>query len=75
VKLFDPCGSWTWYLTEFSPVAPDGTPNVGFGLVDGHEPELCYINVAELAEVKGLMGIGIEIDMHFQPCPLREVRA
>ena len=75
VKLFDPCGSWTWYLTEFSPVAPDGVPNLGFGLVDGHEAELGYINVAELAEVRGRMGIGLEIDMHFQPCPLREVRA
>ena len=75
VKLFDPCGSWTWYLTEFSPVAPDGVPNLGFGLVDGHEAELGYINLAELAEVRGRMGIGLEIDMHFQPCPLREVRA
>ena len=75
VKLFDPCGSWTWYLTEFSLIAPDGVPNLGFGLTDGHEAELGYINVAELATVKGRLGIGIEIDMHFTPCPLREVRA
>ena len=40
VERFDPCGSWTWYLTEFSPVVPDGVPHLGFGLVDGHEAEL-----------------------------------
>lgn len=66
VKLFDPCGSWTWYLTEW-----DGTADA-FGLVDGHEPELGYVSLEELANVRGAFGIGIEIDMHWTPRPLAE---
>lgn len=68
VKLFDPCGSWTWYATEF-----DGEDTF-FGLVDGHEAELGYWSLSELAAVKGPLGIGIERDMHFTPKPLSAVR-
>jgi len=75
VKLFDPSGSWTWYLTEYSERAPDGTLNLAFGLVNGHEPELGYIDLAELAHAKGRLGIGIEIDLHFRPQPLGQIRA
>ena len=75
VKLFDPCGSWTWYLTEFSKTAPDGTQNLAFGLVCGLENEIGYIDIAELSAVQGGHGIGIEIDMHFTPQSLKEVRA
>jgi len=74
IKLFDPSGSWTWYLTEFSERAPDGTLNLAFGLVDGHEPELGNVDLLELAEAKGAAGIGIEIDMHFRPTPLSQIR-
>jgi len=74
VKLFDPSGNWTWYITEFSPVAPDGVPDLAFGLVDGHEVELGYIDLAELSSVQGSLGIGIEVDMHFTPRLLSTVR-
>ena len=43
-KLFTPDSSWTWYLTEYSPVAPDGTPCMAFGLACGQEDELGYIS-------------------------------
>jgi len=33
VKLF--AGPFTWYLTEFSAVAPDGAANLAFGMVTG----------------------------------------
>jgi len=72
VKLFSTAGSWTWYITEFSAVAPDGVKNLAFGLVDGHEAELGYIDLEELANVRA--GAGIEIDMHFQPQTLQAVR-
>jgi len=62
VKLFDPTGSWTWFITEFDP-----TNNTAFGLVNGHEVEAGYIDLNELANARGRMGIGIEIDMHFKP--------
>ena len=69
VKLFDPCGSWTWYITEYDPAQKQA-----FGLVDDHEAEYGYIDLTELSEVRGAAGIGIEIDMHFSPRPLKEVR-
>jgi len=77
VKLFDPCGSMTWFITEFSEVAPDGYPNLAFGYVTGgFEPELGYISLDELANVQGPLGIGIEIDTHsFLPKTLAEVKA
>lgn len=68
VKFFDPCGSWTWYVTEF-----DGEDTM-FGLVDGFELELGYISLGELQSIKGPLGIGIERDMHWKPRTLREVR-
>lgn len=74
VKLFDPSGSWTWYLTEYSDTAPDGTPHLAFGLVDGHEAELGYIDIHELAHTKGAASLGIEIDMHFRPTLLTEIK-
>lgn len=77
VKLFNPAGSMTWFITEFSEVAPDGTRNLAFGYVTGgFEPELGYISIEELANVKGRLGIGIEIDTHgFRPKTLGEVKA
>jgi len=64
VKFFDPAGSWTWYATEF-----DGDDTF-FGLVDGHDKELGYFSLAELAAHKGRLGLGIERDLHFTPTPL-----
>jgi hypothetical protein len=70
VKLFDPTGSWTWFITEFDP-----DENTAFGLVDGHDLEVGYIDLNELANVSGRSGIGIEIDMHFKPQILGSCRA
>ncbi len=67
VKFFDPCGSWTWYMSEYDPATHEG-----FGLVDGAEEELGYFNLDELAGVKGRLGIGIERDRGWTPRPLRE---
>jgi hypothetical protein len=70
VKLFDATGSWTWFITEFDPAE-----NTAFGLVNGHEAELGYIDLNELANARGRMGIGIEIDMQFKPHTLGACRA
>lgn len=67
VKIFDPCGSWTWFITEW-----DGEDTC-FGLVKGHETELGYISLDELATVDGRLGIGLEIDVHFLPKTLGQV--
>jgi len=69
VKIFDPCGSWTWYITEW-----DGNEEA-FGLVKGFEDELGYISLPELATVAGRMGIGLEIDVWFKPTALKDIKA
>ena len=73
VKIFNPCGGQTWFITEFSEVAPDGVPNLAYGYVVGMGcDEFGYISIEELAEVRGPLGIGLEIDVHFTPKNLRE---
>ena len=77
IKLFNPSGNWTWYITEFSLVSPDGIPDLAFGLVDGHEEEVGYFALGGedgLAFVQGRFGIGIEVDMHFLPTPLDQIK-
>jgi hypothetical protein len=62
VKLFSPWGSATWLLTELD---ADG---VAFGLCDlgMGEPELGYVDLQELTEVRGPFGLRIERDLHFK---------
>jgi hypothetical protein len=61
VKLFDPCGAWTWFIFEWD------SNLVAFGMTIGNEKELGYIDLAELAEVPGALGIGMEVDVWFKP--------
>ena len=61
VKLFNPTGIGTWYLTELNPYT-----NQAFGLADVHEKELGYIDLTELEEFKGKLGLGIERDRYFK---------
>ena len=68
VKLFTPDGCWTWYLIEH-----DGADSA-FGLVVGLEPELGYVDLAELAAVRGPMGLPIERDLYWTPKPWREIQ-
>ncbi len=69
VKFFTPDANWIWYCTEFSP--EDG---IFFGLVDGLEVELGYFSLAELKEIRGRFGLGIERDRHWQPRTLAKCR-
>lgn len=70
VKLFDPCGSATWFLTEW-----DGEEGA-FGFCTGLQfDEWGYISLRELAFVHGALGIGIEIDAFFRPQTLETAKA
>jgi hypothetical protein len=69
IKLFDPAGSWTWYLLE-----ADRETGEAFGLVKGFEVELGYISLEELAGVHCAFGLLIERDIHFEPTPLSKLR-
>ena len=69
-KLFDPCGSATWYLTEYDPVE-----KIAFGYVQGlAEDELGYISLTKMESIKEPLGIGIEQDMYFKQKRLSEVK-
>lgn len=64
VKLFTPDAGATWLLTEIDPEDPD----IAFGLCDlglGY-PELGSVSLAELAEVRGRLGLPVERDLHFK---------
>ena len=67
IKFFDPTGSWTWYVIEF-----DGEDTF-FGYVDGNYPEFGYFSLKELSEVEGMLGIGIERDINWQPKTIGEI--
>jgi len=61
-KLFDPCGSATWFLLEYDPVE-----KIAFGYVTGMTAdELGYISLTEMESIEGPLGIGIEQDLYFQ---------
>tara|TARA_A200000159_G_scaffold109295_1_gene102128 strand:+ start:284 stop:589 length:306 start_codon:yes stop_codon:yes gene_type:complete len=59
VKLFNPVGIGTWYLTELNPYT-----NVAFGLADLHEKEIGYVDIDELENLKLPMGLKIERDRY-----------
>jgi len=65
VKLFNPTGAGTWYLSELNP-----DTNVAFGICQIHEKEFGYVSIDELSEYKGTFGLGIERDRYFSPTSL-----
>lgn len=63
VKLFTPDAAATWLLTEL-----DQESETAFGLCDlglGF-PELGYVDLKELGEVRGQLGLPVERDLSFQ---------
>ena len=69
VKLFNPSGIGTWYLSELD------ENNIAYGLCILHEKELGYTSLDELKEIKTPpFGLGIERDKWFKPTPLEEIK-
>lgn len=68
VKLFNPTGAGTWYLSELDPET-----NVAFGVCQIHEKEFGYVSIDELSEYKGAFGLGIERDKYFKPTKLEDL--
>ena len=69
IKLFDPTGSGTWYLSELDP-----NTNIAFGLCDLGYPELGYVSLDDLSNLKVKMGLGIERDLYFTPKTFDELQ-
>ena len=69
IKLFDPTGSATWYLSELNP-----ENNVAFGLCKITDEEFGYVSLDELSTLKVKMGLGIERDLYFTPKTFEEIQ-
>lgn len=63
VKLFTPDANATWLLSECDPDEPDRL----FGLCDPGLgcPELGYVSLSEIMEVRGPLGLPVERDLYF----------
>ena len=75
-KCFTPDSSFTWFITEGSPVRDknnDVVDYILFGLVDGQFKELGYFKLSELESVRGPMGLPIERDLHWKTKTLEEI--
>ncbi len=71
LKLFDPCGRFTFYAVEF-----DGEDTLFGYTVSPLGPdcdEWGYASLSELASVRNRLGLGIERDIHFRPCAFSEI--
>lgn len=65
VKLFTPDADCTWLLTELDP----GDTDRAFGLCDlglGF-PELGWVSLPDLRNIRGSVGLPVERDVHFVP--------
>ena len=72
LKLFNPSGAGTWYITEYSPET-----NEGYGLCDlGYGGEMGYVSISELQALRLPFGMGIERDISWDMnTKLSEVKA
>lgn len=62
-KIFNPTGSWTWYLINSDPDDPDYI----WAIVDGFAIEVGSVSRKELESFRGRFGIGLERDLFFSP--------
>ena len=76
LKLFTPDSGFTWWIFEGSPIKDENGNEIDFhffALVQGQCKELGYVNLRELEDVRGPMGLPIERDLHWQPRTLEEI--
>jgi hypothetical protein len=60
IKLFNPTGLGTWYVSEYDPET-----KIAFGVADLGYPEMGSFALWELEELKLPMGLKIERDLSF----------
>ena len=60
IKLFNPTGIGTWYVSEYDPET-----KIAFGVADLGHPEMGSFALWELEELKLPMGLKIERDKSF----------
>jgi hypothetical protein len=70
-KFFNPTGIGYWFVTEYNP-----EEKIFFGYVSlfgDYNDEWGSFSLAELEEFKGLGGLGIERDLHFEEIKSSEI--
>ena len=68
-KFFNPCGSATWYATEY-----DKENEICFGYVTGMAfDEWGTFSIKELESIKLPFGLGIERDIYFKENRFKEI--
>ena len=69
VKLFNPAGQGTWYIAAYDP-----DEELAYGLCELFEPELGYVSLRELTDLRLTFGLRIERDLYWTPRPLSQCR-
>lgn len=70
VKFFNPAGAGTWFATEYDPI-----DKIFFGyasIFGDHCDEWGNFSLKELEDIPGVMGLGIERDLHSGEKPISE---
>ena len=65
MKLFNPTGAGTWYISAYDPET-----RRAYGYADVQVGEYGYISMEELVDFRGQFGLPIERDLHWSPRPL-----
>ena len=68
LKWFTPDSGFTWYVAEYDPV-----DRIAFGFVIGPFPEWGSFSVDEIRSVRGALGLPVERDLYFSPCPSSKI--
>ena len=69
IKLFTPDANYSWYIIERSM-----DENLCYGYVKGLENELGYFCLDEIANLRGSLGLPVEIDSSFTPTLLSDIK-
>ncbi|MBI1307073.1 MAG: DUF2958 domain-containing protein [Bacteroidetes bacterium] len=68
-KFFDPCGSATWWISQYDPQT-----NIAYGYVTGLVcDEWGSVSIEELEAIKRPFGLRIERDLYFTPGSISKV--
>jgi len=68
LKLFQPDGGLTWYVYAW-----DGNDTLFAYVTGGYLNERGTVSIRELRELRGRLGLSVERDLYFRPCPLNEI--
>lgn len=68
IKLFTPDSGFTWYVAEYDPES-----RIGYGFVIGPFPEWGTFSFDEIRKLRGSLGLPVERDLHFSPCPSSQI--